>query len=162
VLPTRYAELWANLVADFPEVKQHPERVYLVQYYDPTHDDAGDICTFAASDISQADWTWFHDGVLGSPGKGGLNDVLSQTAQQYGWTLVGGVADAYAQHGYCASNNWVDTLFESETLEGTRDGTGHPNEMGQAKSGDIERTYLTKLFYVGGDPTNGLDPAYKP
>jgi hypothetical protein len=55
---------------DFPDLP--PERVYLVQYYDPIHDANGQPCTAASVEsspgdwgwISQDDWQWFHAAVL--------------------------------------------------------------------------------------------------
>jgi hypothetical protein len=71
-----------------------------------------------------------------------LNAMLRETADRLGWTLVGGVFDAFREHGYAAKETWFIRAKESEDLQGPRlsplgylrgeitPGMLHPNHRG--------------------------------
>jgi hypothetical protein len=147
LLPARFAQLQSALQAQFPSLPA--KNIYLVQYYDPTHDENGAACTGGDGPgvMSQADYFWAYTKVLS-----GLNQILVNASARYGWNLVGGISDAYRKHGYCSSSSWVVSLTNSFVLEGTKDGAVHPNYTGQAESSVFVANSLHRDFFIDGKP----------
>jgi hypothetical protein len=138
-LPGRYDQLASALDG----LGIHADRVYLTEYFDPTHDDAGAICdgtilfdwfrnpTRVAS-ITGVEAQWASTTLVG-----GMNQLGSDAASAYGWNRVGGIASQFIPHGYCAVNHWVVRVSESlATQGGDKNGTLHPNHSGQAVYSD--------------------------
>ena len=105
--------------------------------------------------------------------------MIARAARAHGWTLVGGVGEAFAGHGICArpaQQVWVRTLAQSWFWLGGAPssriaGTLHPNRSGHRA---IARRIVPSLFAVlgttvvdGGDdhrirPTIGCSAAAAP
>ncbi len=123
VLPTLFRQL-AKSIGDNLSVR----RVYLAEYPDPTHDENGRFCNqkpegdlfghlllpnthlhfqlasgpsnaWAPSGIDAHEAQWASENVARR-----LNSLLKQVADSQGWTFVGGIADAFATHGWCAGS----------------------------------------------------------
>jgi hypothetical protein len=139
VLRRAYLRLGARLARVI-----RPSRVYVTEYFDPTHDEHGATC----------------DGFFGAIGKGEVEQALSQilaplnatvtrAAEANGWMLVDGIAPTFRTHGYCAGRRaWVSTLEDSLRslggIAGRHRGTLHPNAAGHETIGvfvtaDLER-----------------------
>lgn len=114
---------------------QVPRLVAITEYFDPTHDENGDFpgpleslgCGLGA--IAPEEWRFLHEHMVVP-----LNDQVRAAAQAYGWVYVGGIADAFQKHGYCASRGqaWVVKAPESLEKQGDIAGTAHPDLNGQA------------------------------
>jgi hypothetical protein len=79
--------------------------------------------------ISDAEVLWAHLEVI-LP----LNDIVREAAERHadkGWKFVGGVAERFRGHGYCASDSWIVHHEVSVAQQGNRTGTMHPNRKGQ-------------------------------
>lgn len=115
-------------------------RVYLSEYFDPTHDAAAAICNntiLADSPVQHVPGQFLS--VTGTEAQwasatlvGGINQLGAAAAAQFGWNRVGGITSQFLTHGYCAADHWVDTYTESLALQGDTNGTIHPNHSGQA------------------------------
>lgn len=117
-----------------------PKHVLITEYFDPTHDDSGEIPGFARNQtctenlITHDEWQFLFDNFV-TP----INTVIRDVSERYGWTYVGGVASDFRRHGYCADptlgnptgRSWVRKAPESEIVQGDLNGTGHPNHDGQ-------------------------------
>jgi hypothetical protein len=112
-----------------------PGRVFLTEYYDPTHDPHGFsfICPQEMSAPAAAVRRWGHDVVLRP-----VNDAIGLAAQRNGWRLVGGIADAFRAHGLCApwGHFWVNGVVTSLNMQGDVSGAWHPNVAGQRAIAD--------------------------
>jgi hypothetical protein len=135
------------------------KQVYFAEYEDPTHDHSGNLCsqmlfkgavtdnygflTTAAGSIgvglsdgqiNASEVTWAHDSVLVP-----LNLKALGASNAFGWKYIGGIADAFRTHGYCATaQKWMETYDESKRDEGPGkvDGTMHPNDFGYQAIGE--------------------------
>jgi hypothetical protein len=145
-LPERYDQLAGVLDG----LGIHADRVYLTEYFDPTHDDAGAICDGSIL------FDWFHNptrvaSITGTEAQwasttliGGMNQLGAAASGAHGWNRVGGITTQFAPHGYCAANHWVVRVSESlATQGGDKNGTLHPNHAGQAVYGDRLRATAT-------------------
>lgn len=77
-----------------------------------------------------------------------LNNTVAAAAQQQGWTCIRGIADAFAGHGYAATEHWFRRMSEARDTQGVnglnldftlfgknyqiKQSTGgfHPNDLG--------------------------------
>lgn len=144
-LPNEYALLNQQLTSSLKY-----SSVYIGEYFDPTHDQYGNICsdmilegaaadqyailgytTLEDGDINSTDAAWAYNDVI-LP----LNAAVQSAANAYGWNYVGGIASQFATHGYCIAailnQRWIRHYGESKTDQGNIDGTMHPNIYGQA------------------------------
>jgi hypothetical protein len=127
---------------------------YITEYPDPasaTRD--GGSCNDILGDIQwpflidRDEVNWARQVVLP-----GLNGTLAAAAADHGWHLVGGIAEAFHGHGYCAQDNWIRTATESERLQGPNDkgktlGTLHPTAQGHRVIRDrLLDTILPRLY----------------
>jgi hypothetical protein len=128
-----------SLIAGGDEPKV-PSVVAITEYFDPTRDANGDFpgpavsvsCGLGA--ISPKEWQFLYDEMVVP-----LNTQVRAAAELYGWVYVGGIADAFHTHGYCASpllgdisgRSWVVKIPESLTKQGDAAGTAHPDGNGQ-------------------------------
>jgi lysophospholipase L1-like esterase len=91
--------------------------------------------------ISHDEIQWLHD-FLVTP----LNDIGMSSSLRNGWVHVGGIASAFATHGYCSSTPWVVKFEESHSRQTGMDGTFHPNGAGhQAIADRFVKALLTNL-----------------
>jgi hypothetical protein len=160
-LPRLYRLLDARISRKIPR-----SRIFITEYFDPTHSPAGycDI-PFGADGVDPGEARWAHENVLGP-----LNQAVSTAAAANHWQLVGGVGGAFFQHGICAppAERWVRTLAESFFLHsevGPARLTGllHPNRVGQLETARLLYPKLAGLFGVtapfekqGGDDEPGF------
>ncbi len=128
-LPGRYARLAAALNG----LGVEPSAVHISEYFDPTSDELGVVemrCAVLGGAVDLLDddeARWAATGVMG-----GINSAVSTASAAHGWTYVGGVAAAFARHGYCSTDPWVVGIGESQSNQGNTDGAFHPNGGGQA------------------------------
>jgi lysophospholipase L1-like esterase len=94
------------------------------EYYDPTHGEDGRFCRGPlATSPKETEWAYNH---LSRP----LNMEVAAAADRNDWQPVGGIADDFRLHGYCAEKKpWVRTLPKAASLDDP-EGTLHPNEEG--------------------------------
>ncbi|MGZ5356167.1 MAG: SGNH/GDSL hydrolase family protein [Solirubrobacterales bacterium] len=118
-----YRQLDAALPDEIPR-----ERILLVEYFDAIGGVGGRPCEFGG--ISRRESGWARTKLLGP-----LNEQLSESAEELGWTLVNGVDEGFAGHGVCVrrEERWVarldDSLFRARS---GFTGTLHPNPDGHA------------------------------
>jgi hypothetical protein len=135
-LPDIYHKLDLAIQARLPNV----QNVYLTEYFDPTHDSHGNFVDGGLGDVvpglqvNAAEESWAFTNVVGSASTGkGMNGAIATAvavanqnhaqdpAHHYAtWHLVSGIADAFLDHGYTASDadRWVNTIDESLAVEG--------------------------------------------
>jgi hypothetical protein len=129
-LPVLYERLARELKGIVP-----PERVFLSEYFDPTHDTHGHLCKLIGPPvlgITEEEARWAHDDLLVP-----LDAEIEAAAARHGWNAVTGIATAFGNHGYCAGpERWIRTIGESLRLLGTGGGKArlagslHPNAEG--------------------------------
>ena len=147
-LATAYDELNAALTKDIPR-----SRIIIVEYFDPTIGiaDASAFCrvNLHIGVIQRDESEWAHERLLQR-----LNDLIAAKADEHGWTLVDGVAEAFAGHGICAQpahDVWVRTPEASFFKQDARAafssiaGTLHPNGPGHRA---ISRSIVPRLAAV--------------
>jgi lysophospholipase L1-like esterase len=128
-LPGRYDALAAALRRG--KLVRDDRHVFLTDYFDPTRDAGGTTCRAIAGGVSRRELAWAQDQVL-SP----LRAAVEAGARRNGWTLVGGITEAFAGHGACAgTERWVRSLREA-LATGNPSGTLHPNDAGHAAIAD--------------------------
>lgn len=132
-IPDRYDQLAVDLSA----LTISEGGTYITEYADLTRQDSGALCphTNAANNlpgISEAEYEWVDQDVLPQ-----MNGLVQAAATRNGWHYIGGIANGYATHGYCADDNWIVRLTESVTTQFDLSGTLHPNKDGYAFTADI-------------------------
>jgi len=133
VVDDRLRALPARLekVADaLAQIQIPPERIFLLEYPDPTHSTSGAYCDHQPfpdplSGIAGCEARWASECVLPR-----LNHELCRTAQLHGWNYVSGIAPAFDAHGWCALDHWINTIDESVLRQGHFRGGVHPNKNG--------------------------------
>jgi hypothetical protein len=114
-LPAGYARLDDAIGPLLPA-----DRVLIAEYFDPTTDADGSDCMILGG-VKPAESRWAREHVLAP-----LNDQVQAAADEHGWRVVPGVAEAFRGHGLCArKQRWVRSLGE-----GPLTGTLHPNVEG--------------------------------
>jgi hypothetical protein len=148
-LPGRYDDL-----ADTLSERIRPGRVHIVQYFDPTHDEHGRTCRRILGSVTTRELELARSLVL-EP----LNQAVAQAGADHGWNVVGGVAERFAEHGYCAGRRaWVTTAGRSigalggPRLQARLLGTLHPNEAGHEDTAQLIVASLDRSLYPGQDP----------
>lgn len=66
-----------------------------------------------------------------------LNQVMRVKAEEFGWTVVDGVVQAFTGHGYCARSPYFVSAEESCLHQGDFEGMLHPNADGHAAVRDL-------------------------
>jgi hypothetical protein len=61
------------------------------------------------------------------------SEVKLRADQGKGWFYIGGIAEAFAGHGYCARDSYFRFAEESLALQGDTQGSVHPNAKGAEK-----------------------------
>jgi Ca2+-binding RTX toxin-like protein/lysophospholipase L1-like esterase len=102
-------------------VQTKKPNIYLVEYFDPTRGPGGETCHEMAADILrnfEADE--FEIRLAQIRVIQPLNSTVRTAAERSNWHFVGGVADAFSGHGYCApaEERWIRTATESRDLQG--------------------------------------------
>jgi lysophospholipase L1-like esterase len=156
-LERRYDELDAAISPEIPR-----NRIYAVEYFDPTHDSDGSVCESILGTISAPELRLAKSEMLDP-----LNDALAAAVKKHGWDEVTGVAAAFHDHGYCAgAQTWITTLHRSAfdlgggSLLGRVLGMMHPNERGYEATGNRIAASLQRDLFPGGvfaprpDPTD--------
>ena len=92
-LDDRYRRLDAAL-----EPLVEPERVLIVEYFDPTTAPDGSDCEMKVlgDGIRPEESRWARENVLAP-----LNAAIETAAAEHGWRLVDGVAERFRGHGVC-------------------------------------------------------------
>lgn len=97
--------------------------------------------------VTDDETAWARSAVVG-----GLNQAVNSAATTHGWNYVGGIAQQFDRHGYCASDPWVVQLGESLSRQHDLDGSFHPDANGH-------RVYGTAIENaVGVDVDGALTP----
>jgi hypothetical protein len=115
-----------------------PAAVYLTEYPDTTRDDAGDFCGWSSSEslavkemnligLSEPEAAWLSNTVVPQ-----LAATMQGSAATQGWHFVGGIADAFHTHGYCANDHWLVRMQDTFPIEAYYSGMLHPTPSGQA------------------------------
>jgi lysophospholipase L1-like esterase len=122
-------------------------RVFVLEYPDPTQDADGSYCDRKPPDdvlsrLSEAEAEWAARYVLPR-----LNRALCEAAQRHGWNYVGHIADRFAKHGWCAGGNrWINTVDDSVQKQRHFRGALHPNVVGYSEIGQRLAEALTPLL----------------
>lgn len=117
-----------NPADDSPEPdcseKQIPKLVLITEFFDPTHDQNGDLGTVACLGVPRARWAYL---------EGVITDVNLEVRNSP-WHAVIGIQDDFLKHGLCAddADRWVVRPLESEPNQNDASGTGHPTGAGHA------------------------------
>ena len=138
-----------------------PKRIYITQYFDPTHDDDGFPCDAmidvpGVGKIDHNEAIWASDHVVH-----GLNKAVSAAAAKHRWTFVPGAQDGFENHGYCAKGHWIVQLLESVDHQGDKGGTMHPNHAGHELIAGLVEKELKQDLLPGGEPRPPRAPAPK-
>jgi lysophospholipase L1-like esterase len=156
VLALRLQKLATQLAAIDPSLAA---KVLLVEYPDPARTTAGGYCNERPrgdplSGISECEARWASECVLPR-----LNYELCRAAAASGWRYVGGVATRFRQHGWCANDNWINTINHSWTTQGHYRGGVHPNARGYREVSDVLAADLkAKLLGQSLPPTTCVAP----
>jgi hypothetical protein len=137
--------MYANVDRALHSLHVKPGRVYVVMYPDPTRESDGrtfcpDFLSIGPLSVDIDDIRWLANGYA-LP----LNRQLAAAAKRYGWNLVNGYADDFAEHGYCASDRrrWINTIGDSLQTQHDTQGAVHPNVAGHR---EIAKYEIKSLF----------------
>jgi hypothetical protein len=147
---------FADLNRDLEARGVPADHVYVTEYFDPTRDSDGDLCATGPGHLTRSLLTIHRteDLEFASTVVTTLNTVLESAAVQYGWNYIGGIADNFSHHGYCAGSSrahksWIVGLGQSILRQRDVFGTLHPNEEGQ-------RCYATHIWSALYQPFYGV------
>jgi PKD repeat protein len=154
-LPSFYGKLQTAIQDELSNLPAG--RVYLTEYPDATHDDAGHLCGYDPRSplaeqlanlpgVTLPEIQWSNTVV-----ESGLRDAMRTAATVNGWNVVDGIFDAFATHGYCANDHWLVRLTETFGIQGNVDGAVHPNFEGHTVYRDRIASFLRRDFYVNGE-----------
>jgi PKD repeat protein len=149
-----YGKLQAAIRDELPNLPAG--RVYLTEYPDATHDDAGNLCGYdprtpLAEQLANLPGVTLPETLWASTVvEGGLRDAMRTAASASDWHFVDGIFDAFSTHGYCADQHWLVRLTQTFGIQGNVDGAVHPNADGHAVYRDRIASSLTRDFYVNG------------
>ncbi|WP_165071365.1 SGNH/GDSL hydrolase family protein [Paludisphaera rhizosphaerae] len=122
-LPGQYANLAKAVQA------LNPGQVMIAPYPDVTRDQNGNVAAILGpldvTLVSKAN-AEFASSTMIPP----LNAAVAAAAKTYKWTYLSQVFGDFNTHGYPSTSPWIRTLTESEEMEGTDQGTFHPNATG--------------------------------
>jgi len=127
-----------RLARSLGDLVASPRDVLLTEYFNPTRDRHGDVCTRSLG-AARRDDLRFAEASLLLP----LNDAGRAAARRKGFTYVPGIRRRFTRHGYCAGKErWVvrisDSLLKSAGSTGAfrTKGTMHPNAAGHEAIAD--------------------------
>jgi lysophospholipase L1-like esterase len=123
------------------------DRVYLMEYMDPLHDQNGTICSTGSLGvgINGTEAQWLFTDFLGP-----LDASASSAASAHAWRFVGGPLASFARHGYCSTTGWITTFQQSFNQQGNVDGTLHPNATGHVALAQHLTAAIRPNLYPGG------------
>jgi hypothetical protein len=100
---------------------QIPKLVLITEFFDPTHDQNGNL---GGCLVKESRWAYVHGVITQVNG-----EVLKSP-----WHAVTGIQDDFLKHGLCAddADRWVVNTVESGPIQNDLSGTGHPNGAGHA------------------------------
>lgn len=78
-----------------------------------------------------------------------LNLTIREQARRFGWTVVDGIADGFAGHGYCADDSYFVSAEQSCVGQRDFEGMLHPNHSGHAVVQDRIAAALFDRMFVG-------------
>jgi hypothetical protein len=141
-LGDRYDALESRLPAGLAR-----ERLYAVEYFDPTHSAPGRTCDRILGGVERGELEWAYSRVLVP-----LNEELHRASDRHRWRYVGGVAAAFADHGYCVEGDrWVRRLKESFAGQGrSHQGTLHPTEAGHLATAELIAAPMRAALFPDG------------
>lgn len=162
-LPSRYQLLANGLSA----LGVAPDRVHLTEYFDPTGDSYGvpnmrcilnsqALALLAPGTqglVNDDEAAWARNHVVA-----GLNQAVVNAGQTQGWDVVGGIAEQFRTHGYCAADPWIVSLAESVQNQHDEFGAFHPNKAGQEAYGDAIYRHLASLTQAPVVDVNAAAP----
>lgn len=163
-LPNSYGQL-AGALAATKEVT--PSRVFLTEYFDPTHDEHGAPCgqletlgplkLLGRRDVKAA-----YDNLLVP-----LNSEIAAAVGMHGWREVTGISGEFKTHGICAKEPWITSLKASLFNEGDRFlGTLHPNREGHEAIARLIEPEIARAGLEASCPTQSagtaVQAAYEP
>jgi hypothetical protein len=168
-LSGRFDQLGQQLTAIVPANK-----VYLTEYWDPTHDDR----TSTQDPIAGKGFSWWCPRDVLAPnasdrkwgyenGVVPLNAAIQAAATTWNFHYVGGIAADFYRHGLCATNSWIVSPTESIGRQGNLFGSWHANLAGQQdianrllSSGAFSITLPTPGATTSGGTANGGSMIY--
>lgn len=112
-LPARYQALSEKL-------NGLQARVFITEYPDLARDENRRPCHHSPhldklGLLNREESQWASEVVIKS-----LNDQVKAAADAHGWVYVGGIAEGFAPHGYCAGEQrWVNTFSDARRIQGT-------------------------------------------
>lgn len=122
-LPGQYAQLAKAVQA------LNPGQVMIAPYPDVTRDQNGNVAAILGpldvTLVSKAN-AEFASSTMIPP----LNAAVAAAAKAYNWTYLSQISSDFNTHGYPSTSRWIRTLGESEEMQGTDQGTFHPNATG--------------------------------
>ncbi|RYG79182.1 hypothetical protein EON77_09545, partial [bacterium] len=182
-LPHRYARLVRAIAgratgADAPyNLPERPSSVFMTHYPDPTRDQNGQLCGSnpagdLLSHVERREVQWINREILPSLNNAiaGIFDSLRGSSVLEGWSLVAGLPQRYATHGYCSNAPFINTTNVALRQQGNdatsglpelfakaSNGMMHPNRAGYEQYADIllpklEERLLAKFGYGGVAP----------
>ncbi len=85
-----------------------------------------------------------------------MNQVIRTKADEFGWTFIGDIEQAFDGHGYCASQSYFVSAEESCLKQGDFEGMLHPNKKGHQTTRDCIARVLRREML--GPQENWLEP----
>jgi len=121
-------------------------RIFVLEYPDPTRDSDDSYCDHepvgdALGGISRENAEWASSYVLPR-----LNSALCEAAKRNGWNYVDRIATRFDQHGWCAKDNWINTVNESLSHQRHFRGGMHPDPEGYTAIGERLAAALKPLI----------------
>lgn len=137
-----YDELAGRLEA----AKIPASKVVIVEYFDPLHDETGEVCKAALPDVTADEADWALRNVLAP-----LNAEVHAAAIRHGWQVVSGVATSFRRHGICAhgAQRWIRRPLESAIGQLRLSGTLHPNGDGHRATATLIAPVLATTLGLG-------------
>ncbi|HEX6389360.1 MAG TPA: SGNH/GDSL hydrolase family protein, partial [Solirubrobacteraceae bacterium] len=137
-LIARLASQYDRLGIALENVVRTPEDILLTEYFNPTRDRNGELCTRSLG-VARRDDLRFAEASLLLP----LNDAVRVAARRNDYTHVSGIRRRFTRHGYCAGKQrWVVRVTESllksagSPTNSRSKGTMHPNVAGHEAIAD--------------------------
>jgi hypothetical protein len=136
-LIARTGPAYRRLPGWLDEVMAERGTILMTEYFDPSRDEDGEFCSRAGVGIVRDEAEYLFNEVV-TP----LNEMVvagvetadrTDRSEGHSWSLVGGIAERFATHGYCAEpsdQKWVVGASDSPLRQGELMGSFHPNKPG--------------------------------
>ncbi len=129
-LPHQFDKLEGRLLS----LGVKPSHVFIDAYPDPTRErDGHTYCPHflqigpLSMDVEDVRWLALSYALP-------LNTAITIAAHRHHWQLVNSYLGEFDKHGYCAGHErWIDTIGDSFGLEGSKEGSVHPNYEGHIR-----------------------------